>query len=333
MPKVYIVLLNFNGTLDTIECLESLLKLAYKNVQIIVVDNSPSSIPFENLINWCKGLTNEVETQFNELVYPLSPKPLIYKALAEDELSSNTFTEKILFIKANQNKGFAAGNNIALRFIQQCNKTTNPFIWVLNNDTVVVKNTLSNQIKCFNSKENIGILGSKLIYYNDPGKIQALGGSFNNRFYITQHICEGEPVHHEISENLKIDYVIGASMFMNLDFINEVGLMDENFFLYFEETDWAFRAKAKDYYVGVCLNAIVYHKEGKSIGSSYDFKNRSFFSDKILFISRKRFIKKHFKLSFKFYFSSLLLFSNRIRRGQFKIAFELLKITFLKQIV
>jgi hypothetical protein len=315
------------------ECLESVLKLQYENFQIIVVDNSEAAEPFENLTNWAIGNLEVKESLFENLVFPLEQKPIDFCTISENEFLEKELNPKIVFVKANQNKGFAAGNNIALRYIQQCNKTTNPFIWVLNNDTVVVKNALSNQIKCFNSKENIGILGSKLIYYNDPGKIQAIGGSFNNTFYITQHICEGEPVYHEISENLKIDYVIGASMFMNLDFINEVGLMDENFFLYFEETDWAFRAKAKDYNVGVCLNAIVYHKEGKSIGSSYDFKNRSFFSEKILFISRKRFIKKHFKLSFKFYFSSLLLLSNRIRRGQFKIAFELLKITFLKQMV
>lgn len=329
--KVYIVLLNFNGTSDTIECIESLLKLEYDNFQILVVDNSETNQPIEGLISWAKGAPINVETSFNEIVYPLSNKPLSFLYLNQEELTEEK-QEKMLFIKANQNKGFAAGNNIALRYIQQINKTSNPFIWVLNNDTVVEKSALLNQIKCFNSKENIGILGSKLIYYNDPEKIQALGGSFNHHFYITNHVCEGEAVNQEIGKNLKIDYVIGASMFMNLDFINKVGLMDEKFFLYFEETDWAFRAKANGFKIDVCLDAIVYHKEGKSIGSSYDFKNRSLFSEKTLFISRKRFIKKHFKLSFKFYFSSILLVLNRIRRGQFKIAFELLKITFLKRI-
>jgi GT2 family glycosyltransferase len=328
MPKVYIVLLNFNGTLDTIECLESLLKLAYKNVQIIVVDNSPSSTPFENLINWANGLSNEVETQFDELVYPLSTKPLLYKALSEDELYSDNFTENILFVKAKQNRGFSAGNNIALQYIKEKGED-NSLIWLLNNDTVVPNDSLSHLVSCFLKNDNNGIVGSTLVYYDNPNIIQSVGGKFNTKFYITSHILEGKK-RNEVQIESKIqDYIVGASMCISKNFLETIGLLDEEYFLYYEEVDWAFRAKKLGLINYNCPESIVYHKEGKSIGSSYNYKERSFFSEKQIFISRKRFIKKHLNLSFRFYFSTLLLILNRLRRAQFKIAWHVFKVSFL----
>jgi len=74
--KVYIVLLNYNGFLDTMECLESLLKLDYENFQVIVVDNSETQESFENLTNWAIGNLEVKESLFENLVLPLEQKPI-----------------------------------------------------------------------------------------------------------------------------------------------------------------------------------------------------------------------------------------------------------------
>jgi GT2 family glycosyltransferase len=329
--KVYIVLLNYNGFLDTIECLESILKLDYENFQIIIVDNSETLIPFENLTNWALGNIEVKETLFENLVFPLEQKPLDFCTISENGFLEKELNEKIVFVKANQNNGFAAGNNIALKYILKFG-TQDSYIWLLNNDTVVDKEALNTQVLYLSKPINkeIGILGSKLVYYHKPDKIQAIGGSFNKRFYISSHICEGESIVSQRNSSIKIDYVIGASMLVPLKFIKDIGFLCEDYFLYYEELDWTYRAKDKGWNVDWCSESIVYHKEGASIGSSYDSKKKSFFSEIMIFTSRKLFVKKYFKLGFNFYFSSLALILNRIRKGKIRLGLELLKITVQK---
>lgn len=329
--KVYIVLLNYNGFLDTMECLESILKLDYENFQIIVVDNSETPTSFENLINWALGNIQVKETTFENLVFPLEQKPVDFCKTTEDDFLSKELNHKIVFVKANQNKGFAAGNNIALKYILKFGNQ-DPYIWLLNNDTVVEKEALIAQILFLSKSRNkdIGILGSTLAYYHKPDKIQGIGGKFNKRFYISSHIFEGESIVSQRNTGVKIDYVIGASMFVPLNFIKDVGLLCEDFFLYYEELDWTYRAKDKGWDVDYCPESIVYHKEGASIGSSYDSRKKSYFSEITIFKSRKLFVKKYFKLGFNFYFSCFALILNRIRKGKIRLAVALLNITVQK---
>jgi len=97
--KVYIVLLNYNGFLDTMECLESVLKLDYENFQIIVVDNSETQAPFENLINWALGNLTVKETAFENLVFPLMQKPVDFCTISEEEFLDKELNHKIVFVK------------------------------------------------------------------------------------------------------------------------------------------------------------------------------------------------------------------------------------------
>lgn len=327
--KVYIVLLNYNGSLDTIECLESLLKLSYENYQIIVVDNSETLEPFESLIQWALGNLTVTETVFENLIFPLEQKPIDFLKVEEDNFFANEIIEKIVFVKANANNGYAAGNNVALKFILKFAQTDS-FIWVLNNDTIVDKEALTAQVSYLSKPENstIGILGSKLTYYYKPMEIQAVGGKFNKIFYISTHVGEGQSISKLKNQFQNIDYVNGASMFFKLTFLKKTGLLCEDFFLYYEELDWAYKSNLAGWKLDWCPSSIVYHKEGASIGSSYDSKKKTFFSEVNLFKSRKIFVKKHFRLNFRFYLSSVLLILNRIRKGKFKLGIELLKITF-----
>jgi GT2 family glycosyltransferase len=329
--KVYIVLLNYNGFLDTMECLESVLNLNYENFQIIVIDNSETETPIENLSNWALGNFIVKETAFENLIFPLAQKPVNFCKTIENEFLSKELNHKIVFVKANQNKGFAAGNNIALKYILKFGGQES-FIWLLNNDTVVDKEALIAQILFLSKSKNkdIGILGSTLIYYDKPDKIQGIGGMFNKRFYISSHIYEGEYIDSQSNTDVKIDYVIGASMFVPVKFVKNVGVMCEDFFLYYEELDWTYRANKKGWDIGYCPESIVYHKEGTSIGSSYDSKKKSFFSEVTIFKSRKLFVKKYFKLGFNFYFSCFALILNRVRKGKIRLAIALVKITVQK---
>ncbi len=309
--KVFIVLLNYNGSQDTIECIESLLKLDYVNYQIIIVDNSESLEPLQSLIDWANLQT------------------FSFRQCSETDINLKIQLDKVVFVKASQNNGFAAGNNIALKAILKTNEA-NSFVWILNNDTVVDSKSLKTQVRFMhhNSENKIGILGSKLIYYFNPSILQAVGGKFDTRFYISKHIGEGEIATKEKVNFEPIDYVIGASMLVPYSFLKEVGLLSEEFFLYYEELDWSNRAKKKGWKIDWCEESIVFHKEGSSIGSSYNADKKSYQSEIYVFKSRKVFVKKYYGLNFTFYASSLLLILNRIRKGKIKLGYELITITF-----
>lgn len=302
--RTYIILLNYNGLKDTCECILSLQELAAEDYTVVVVDNSANPDEYEQLKRF--ALEHRLDfAGFEE------GQPVAYG------------NEPLVLIKALRNKGFAHGNNLGLKFGLQQNGT---YFWILNNDTTVHPDSLSELINC-HRKNPKALLGSKLLYFHDKDTIQAVGGVFRKNLYISEHVGEGLCKNTAKADLEPIDYPVGASMFVSREFLDEVGLLDETFFLYYEELDWVYRAGKKGFRADWCETSIVYHKEGASIGSSYR-KEKSFFSEIQLFKSRKKFIEKYYSLNFKFYFSSLLLIANRFRKGKFKLAAELLKMTF-----
>jgi GT2 family glycosyltransferase len=325
--KVYIVILNYKGWEDTIECLESVFKLSYDNYQVIVVDNSPTLQSIEEIEKWAQGESHYIiGSHFPSLVTPLIIKPINYKILSEEESSIKVCKEPLLIIKAKKNLGFSSGNNLGIKYALRVNDFS--YCWLLNNDTVVEKNSLINQVNYLDKRENlnIGILGSKLMYYYNPEIIQAIGGTFNAKFFTTSHVAEGLNINVKKDKKDKIDYIVGASMMLSNKFLKNVGVLCEDFFLYYEELDWAFRAKKNNWNIDWCQESIVYHKEGGSIGSSHNPKKRSYFSELHVFKSRLIFYKKYKNNTNLFYISSFLIILNRVRRLQFKLALNFFKI-------
>lgn len=305
--EVYIVLLSYKNYNDTIECFESLLKLNYSNYRILIIENSENKLFFNKLNDY---FLNNI-------------KCLTYKCLNEKDLN-RFYTERLLLIKANENRGFSVGNNVGLNYILNY-ASTNSYIWLLNNDTVVERKTLTKLVEYYSEKRKsikLGILGAKLIYFYNQEKIQALGGLFYESLFISTHLGEGKDRETKIDEN--IDYVVGASMFLDHNFLKEVGVLSEDYFLYYEELDWIYRSKEFNYTIDYCEEAIVYHKEGASIGSSSSGK-KSDFSELELFLSRQKFVRKFYGLGIRYYFSTSLLILNRLRKGKVNLSYKLFK--------
>ncbi len=326
----YIVLVNYNGWKDTIECLESLLRLNYSEYKIIVVDNNSTNDSINQLIHWVKGdiIVEYDLTKLMHLSYPPHPKPLSYQYLEFSDTFkkmdySNCDNPDIIFIHARKNNGFAAGNNIALKYIIENEEAK--FIWLLNNDTVVDSLALTNLVNYYNSRENsskIGIIGAKLMMYSSPDKIQAIGGKYNKWFGTSSHIGgfeidEGQYDNEDIVR--KIDYIIGASMFISIEYIKAVGFMDESYFLYYEDIDWTYRGMNNNYCIGYCWDAKIYHKEGRSIGSSPLAKYKSDLSEYYGLKNRLLFTRLFFPNCLMIVrMSFVVVILNRIFRGQFK---------------
>ena len=315
MNSVCIVLVNFNGHDDTVECLESVLKSNHTNFQVVVVDNSDSESSLYQLEQWAKGNGHPIQTKFPEIVFPEERKPVPFRIFSEDELLQvdHRVEERILFVRSKKNRGFAAGNNIAIRYFTAINQFD--FLWLLNNDTVIRKDTLSALSDCANSlKPGVGILGGKLLQYYNPERLQALGGIYYKWFGKMREIGSDNLDRGQWDQaTFRLDYIIGASMFVRKEFIQSVGPMEEDYFLYFEELDWALRGKRKEWKLAFCPKAIVYHKLGASTGSQ---KSVSEISDFYFVRNRILIARKFFPITQLTLYPGFVVFIiNRIRRG------------------
>lgn len=150
-----------------------------------------------------------------------------------------------------KNLGFAGGNNIGIK--QALNKKVD-YVLLLNNDMVVDKNFLKELIKVGESDEEIGILGP-------------IGGKIN--WLYTKGI-------HVIRNN---DYITGACMLVKLEVIKKIGLMHEDYFLYFEDVDWCIKAHKAGYKCVLVPSSKIWHKVSSSANAEsfsyiyYHFRN------------------------------------------------------------
>jgi GT2 family glycosyltransferase len=197
-------------------------------------------------------------------------------------------------IRTTANLGFAGGNNIGIRYALSAGDAD--YVWLLNPDTVVRPEALCAMVARMKAVPGAGICGSTLLDYGDPLRIQSLGGArylkwagvgvpLGARQKWPMDVA-AESIEKELS------YVAGASMLVSKEFLEAVGLMEEGYFLYFEEIDWAQRAAGR-FKLAYAPDAIVYHKEGGAIGSSRSGRHRSPQSFFWLTRSRLRFTARY----------------------------------------
>lgn len=271
LPKVVSVVLNWNGWLDTIECLESLLRSDYGSHQIVICDNGSQDHSIERLTEWADGVL-EVKMHVGESgrswSYRPAPKPisyLLYNSVEEAFAALPVAQTPLIFIRNGGNLGYAGGNNVGMRFAIE--KLHAHYVWVLNNDTVVDRHAISHFAKAFELRPDAGVLGSRLMQYHAPDTIQALGGgALHPQIGKDTQVGRGKREHDAMAQPMDLEHVIGASMFIRSDAVQNVGLLDESYFLYREETDWCLQMRKNGWRLVYCPESVVWHKEGRSVG-------------------------------------------------------------------
>jgi len=289
-PKVYIIILNWNGWRDTIECLESVVRLDYASFRVIVCDNASGDNSLDRIAEWASGnvASGCSNPELQNLTSPPYPKPIPFVRIGPGEqVPLDTQGETLFLVQTGANLGFAGGNNVGLRLALSAGDMD--YAWLLNNDTVVEPEALSSLVATMQERPDVGICGSTLLYYHSPRTVQALGGSTYNRWTARAgHIGLGldvddAPPRHEVDRQLQ--YVVGASMMVCRSFLEQIGFLNEQYFLYFEEIDWATRAKGK-FSMAYCPESLVYHKEGGTTGSTPLAQKRSTLTE--LYATRSR---------------------------------------------
>ncbi|MFM9434230.1 GT2 family glycosyltransferase [Janthinobacterium sp. CG_23.3] len=277
MPKIWIVLVNWNGWRDTVECLESVLRLDYPHFRVVVCDNDSSDGSVASLQAWASGAEPGPE-RVGPLAYlssPALPKPVTcavvdtpahYRADADVD-------GPLLIARTGGNLGFAGGNNVGIRMA--LSDPACQFVWLLNNDTVVDPACLARMVETAKADVGIGITGSVNCFYAEPDVVQALGGGLFSRGRafadLHGHCLRRGDITAAVRQRTeaRLDWISGASMLVSRDFLNRVGEMEERYFLYYEEIDWALRSE-KLFRNAVAYSALVYHKSGSSTGAQVD---------------------------------------------------------------
>lgn len=289
-PKVAVIVLNWNGWRDTIECLESLQRITYPNYQIIVVDNGSTDDSVQKIKAWARGEIR-VESRFFE--YDPYSKPVQWteydretadlggKPEEESRLELLPSSGRVVLIQSGDNLGFAGGNNVGIRYALRKNAE---WVMLLNNDTVVDTEFLDSLVKAAEIGKNVGILGPKIYFYDDSNIIQSVGAKMNlwtGRGKLIGFKEAGQGYYDQI---YKVDWVSGAAIMVKRDVFVKIGLLDERFFLCYEENDLCHRARRVGFIVLAAPTSKVWHKEaaptGKPIAEYYLTRNRLLFMKK-----------------------------------------------------
>jgi hypothetical protein len=229
IPKVSIIILNWNGWQDTLECFDSLSKITYPNYDVVILDNNSTNESVEKITGWIANKRTAIS----------------YK-----------------FIINSQNTGFAGGNNPGIEYAV---KNKSDYILLLNNDTIVDPGFLEKLVKVGESDKAIGIIGPKIYYETDKNRIWFGGGEFN-WFSGGRHLDFDKLDDNPLDEATKeINFMTGCALLIKREVVEKIGLMNEDFFLYYEDTEWSLRAKENGYKIIYAPGSHIWHKVSRSV--------------------------------------------------------------------
>jgi len=226
-PLCSMVVVNYNSKAFLKNCLDSLSKQTYPNCEIIVVDNASTDDSLKIVEN-----------------YP-----------------------KIKLIKSKTNLGFAGGNNVGIR------KSRGKYVVIVDSDVVADENWINELVKVAETDKKIGVVGGK-VYHLLHGKkksniLQYAGGNlhkFLNFYLFTTKTGYNKKDLGQYEKIKETDFVYGCAFLVKRSVINEVGLMDEKYFMYGEEIDWHYRIKEMGYKIVYVPGSKIWHFGSPGVG-------------------------------------------------------------------
>jgi len=216
-PLIYIVILNTNRREDTLACLESLARVTYQDLKIIVLDNQSTD-----------GSVDAIRAAFAD----------------------------VQIINLMTNLGYAGNNNVG---IEAAIRQGADWILVLNEDTILDPNCLAELIKVGESDPRIGIVGPMVYHYDEPTIIQSAGGMLG-KYWQSQHLGKNEPDCGQFPTPHRVEWISGCALLIRTAAVQQVGMLDANFFIYWEETEWCIRVSRGGWEIYHVPQARLWHK-------------------------------------------------------------------------
>lgn len=261
MKKVNIIIVNYNCWEDTKEAVRSVLNSTYQDFIIHIVDNSSTDDSLKNLHLWFRD--NNIDYSFYN---------------TKNGKSTELDISKVVLIEHSKNNGFASGNNVIIEYLLK--HKINEYVWLLNPDTIIEKETMKDLVSMIENKQKV-ILGNIICYEKNPDEILFCGG-----FKVKKYT-------HGISrivnpDNIKdLEVITGASLFTRVLTFQELGLLNEDYFMYWEETDFCTNATRRGYSFDVNLKSKILDKVGST-------SNTNFLREYLYILNGLRYYKKYY---------------------------------------
>lgn len=251
--QVCVIVLTWNQHELTLDCLDSLSALDYPadRIQVIVVDNGSTD-----------GTVGA-----------------IYERYAS-----------VIVLENGENLGFAEGNNVGIR---QALKGNADYIMLLNNDTAVDPSMLNELLAVIEADPGVGIVGPKMLYFDEPDRIWCAGNKFDWHSGESVRLQAEEPdlgAETPATEELprEADFITACAICLRRQVIEEIGLLDPRFFIYYEETDWCMRARAAGWKILYVPRARMWHKVSAAMGTTSPATAYYMSRNVLLFMAKNR---------------------------------------------
>lgn len=258
-PKVAIVVLNWNGKQDTLECLESIGKLDYPNYQTVVVDNGSTD-----------DSVDAIRTKF----------------------------PNVFVLQTGANLGYAGGNNVGIKWAISNNSE---YIFILNNDVIVDQKCLHELVNA-DLVADCGVLGPANFYYEKQNELWTIGATRKSTPTPGYKLLADGDNKNDWPLPLMVDSIVGSSILIRREVIEKVGLLDERFFLCWEEFDFCARSIDAGFKCLYVPHASIWHKVGSALGELesplrryFNIRNRLLWASKHCSRSEQRQLKQDAK--------------------------------------
>ncbi|MEO7908021.1 MAG: glycosyltransferase family 2 protein [Roseiflexaceae bacterium] len=188
----------------------------------------------------------------------------------------------VQILELTENLGYAGNNNVGIKTALEQGAD---WVLVLNEDTIVGPDCLAELLRVGESDPRIGIVGPMVYHHGEPMVIQSAGGRLG-RYWESQHIAQNEADTQQFSTPHAVDWISGCAILVRRALIEQVGMLDERFFYYWEETEWCLRAKRADWQILHVPQAKLWHKgvqrdyRPKPSVAYYNTRNRLFMLQK-----------------------------------------------------
>jgi GT2 family glycosyltransferase len=217
-------------------------------------------------------------TSLKKLSYPNVRVVVVDNRSTDDSVSQilQAFPD-VAIIEAEKNLGFAGGCNLALRKALQDGAE---YVWLLNNDTTVDPGALVAMVEMADADAKIGAVGSAIYSTEEPERLLVWGGGYIN-FWLgrSRHFLTSVP-------NNEIQFLTGASLLLRRCALDSVGLLDEGFFMYWEDGDYCFRLRRAGWTLAVAGDSMVWHKEQGTVGKKSTLMDSHFNRSATRFFAR-----------------------------------------------
>ncbi len=273
-------------------------------VSIITVNYNQTEVTLDFLESINKQDFKNIEVIVVDNASENSPEKIIRQSYPE-----------VKFIRSERNLGFAGGNNLGIA------KASGDYLFFVNNDTIIPDNTIHRLVNWLINHPETGMI-SPLIYYFDHQEMLQYAGSTEVDTLTGRNSSIGYHEYWKLTDTVKpTAYPHGAAMMIPRSVIDQVGVMPENFFLYYEELDWCTQIRDQGFEARVDHGAYIWHKESVSTGKNSPLKTYFMTRNRILYMRRN--VKGIKRALFMLFFTFISFPKNLLThflKGEFKLA-------------